>query len=223
MRRLLHALRRLRGRARSAELSPQQRVGRAYERYIGHLYEEDGWHVEFDGATKGFCDLGRDLIATRGDRRHIVQCKCWAKDKLIDESYVFKFFSSIAQFIVSKGMMQPGQDLLTTLDEQGVCAILVTTAKLSDQARQACRILGVRYREGVLLKPYPMIKCNVGASGSRIYHRPNDEFYDRIKIEPEKGEFYAWTEREARKAGFRRARRRKRRFVRTGLFPRVVR
>ena len=58
------------------------------------------------------------------------------------------------------------------------------------------------------LKDYPRIKCNVNADATRIYHLPCDPYYDRIRIEPEKGEFYAKTAAEAEAGGFRRARRR---------------
>ena len=56
---------------------------------------------------------------------------------------------------------------------------------------------------------YPCIKCNIGhdSEGNRtkIYHLPFDQQYDNTKIEPNKGEFYAVTVKEAENAGFRRA------------------
>lgn len=50
------------------------------------------------------------------------------------------------------------------------------------------------------------IKGNVSASG-RIYHLPGQEFYDRTRISPERGERWFCDEAEARAAGWRRARR----------------
>ena len=47
-------------------------IGRFYERYIGHLYEKDGWIVKFFGIIEGFDDLGRDLICKKGNEIHIV-------------------------------------------------------------------------------------------------------------------------------------------------------
>ena len=56
---------------------------------------------------------------------------------------------------------------------------------------------------------YPVIKCNLGhdefGNKEKIYHLPFDQQYDRIKIEPEKGEFYAMTVEEAENNGFRKA------------------
>lgn len=196
-------------RAKRTSSKTRWEIGRDYERYIGHLYEERGWRVAFDGATKGFHDMGRDLVARKGDTLHLVQCKRWARGKEIGETEVYKLFASMTQYTVSRGLLAPGRDILETLDRHRIKAVLVTTATLSAQARAACEALGVEYREEIPLARYPMIKCNVGADGSRIYHRPRDEFYDRICIEPEKGERYVWSARDAEAAGFRRAHRRR--------------
>jgi hypothetical protein len=39
-------------------------IGRDYERYVGYLYEVQGYSVYYQGIIEGFEDLGRDLIAT---------------------------------------------------------------------------------------------------------------------------------------------------------------
>jgi hypothetical protein len=85
---------------------------------------------------------------------------------------------------------------------------LVISCRLSKRAKKAADILGVDVRENVLLKAYPMIKCDV-APGTRekIYHLPFDQQYDRAKIFPGLGECYVDTVAEAEQRGFRRARR----------------
>ena len=51
-----------------------------------------------------------------------------------------------------------------------------------------------------------MIKCNINQTTKmRIYHLPFDQQYDRTKIVPASGEFYAATTAEAEGNGFRRA------------------
>lgn len=40
-------------------------IGRLYERYIGYLYEIEGWIVSYQGILKGFEDFGRDLICKK--------------------------------------------------------------------------------------------------------------------------------------------------------------
>jgi hypothetical protein len=53
---------------------------------------------------------------------------------------------------------------------------------------------------------YPCIKCNVSKiDGTKIYHLPFDQQYDKVKVEMRRGEFYCNTVAEAEKQGFRRA------------------
>lgn len=58
-------------------------IGRDYELFCGQSYEGDGWNVQYFGMEKKLNDLGRDLIAIKGNETHIIQCKYWSKEKLI--------------------------------------------------------------------------------------------------------------------------------------------
>ena len=60
-------------------------IGRDYERYIGYLYEKEGWTVNYQGIEKGLEDLGRDLICKKGNLIEIVQCKYWRAERTIHE------------------------------------------------------------------------------------------------------------------------------------------
>ena len=80
-----------------SNLSPSE-IGTFYERYIGHLYEEQGYHVKYNGAVNGFDDLGRDLIVMGGDEVLIIQAKCWARHKRINEKHIFQLYGSMAHF-----------------------------------------------------------------------------------------------------------------------------
>ena len=51
------------------------------------------------------------------------------------------------------------------------------------------------------------IKGNISRSGVRIYHMPNGTYYGRTKISESKGERWFCSEREARKAGWRKSKR----------------
>jgi hypothetical protein len=58
----------------------------------------------------------------------------------------------------------------------------------------------------LVTRAYPMIKCNINQSSQEnIYHLPFDQQYDRTKINPALGEFYATSVAEAESKGFRRA------------------
>lgn len=59
---------------------------------------------------------------------------------------------------------------------------------------------------GSEIELYPIIKCNMARrSGEKVYHPPFDEQYDKERIEPNRGEFFAMTVSAAERAGFRRA------------------
>lgn len=169
-------------------------VGKMYERYIGYLYERDGYDVEYVGIFKGFEDLGRDIIARKGHEIIVVQCKNWSKFRTIYEKHIFQFFGTVFQFRDANASKE-------------VKAVFATTTELSDVARRFAQELHIDLKENFKMdKNYPSIKCNISkVDGAKIYHLPFDQQYDKVKIEPKKGEFYCSTTLEAAKHGFRRA------------------
>lgn len=170
-------------------------IGRCYERYIGYLYEKMGWDVTYYGATKKLKDMGRDLICKRNNDIHIVQAKCWSKDKVIHEKHLFQLFGTTLLFE------------LECNDARKITPVFITTTSLSDVAKQAAKRLAITVRAEPLPKSYPIIKCNISSRGDeKIYHLPFDQQYDRVKIDRE-GEFYAISVDEAEASGFRRAKR----------------
>lgn len=169
-------------------------IGRLYERYVGYLFEEDGYLVQYVGIEKGLEDLGRDLICTKGDEIVVIQCKNWAKFKTIYEKHIFQFFGTVFKYKdENKG--------------KKVKAIFYTSTGLSELANRFAKELGIKVVENASFdKSYPSIKCNISKmEGGKIYHLPFDQKYDKVKIEKSKGEFYCATVAEAEKAGFRRA------------------
>lgn len=50
-------------------------IGLKYERYIGYLFETNGYEVEFNGAKRKYSDMGRDLIVSKDGTVFIVQTK----------------------------------------------------------------------------------------------------------------------------------------------------
>lgn len=182
----------------SGGLSPTA-IGRMYERFVGHLYEKDGWVVEYHGIVKGLEDLGRDLICKRGDEVHVVQVKCWSKEKLIHEKHIFQLYGTTQLFLMdySRGELFASR----------VTPRFVTTTSLSPVAKRAAEWLKIEVQENLALdKTFPMIKCNINqTTEERIYHLPFDQQYDRTKIVPSLGESYVATAAQAEKLGFRRA------------------
>jgi hypothetical protein len=169
-------------------------IGRLYERYVGYLYEQEGYLVDYVGIFKGFEDLGRDLICRKGKDIIIIQCKNWSQFRTIYEKHIFQFFGTVFQYKDEN-------------PDKEVKAIFYTSTQLSDLARRFAKELKIDLKENFkFVKEYPVIKCNVSmVDGTKIYHLPFDQQYDKTKIEKTRGEFYCTTVKEAEDAGFRRA------------------
>lgn len=167
-------------------------IGKIYERYVGYLYETEGWKVQYFGIHKRYEDLGRDIIATKGSEMHVVQCKNWSKFKSIYENHIFQLFGT-------------SYSMKKEYSSKNIVPVFFTSTVLSDVAREFAKLLGMKVFENKKVEQYPCIKCNVAANGEKIYHLPFDQQYDNVLIEPHKGEFYANTVKEAESKGFRRA------------------
>jgi len=168
-------------------------IGRDYERYIGYLYEFTGYSVYYQGIVEGLADLGRDLICVKDDDVEIVQCKYWSREKQIHEKHIFQLYGTAVAYRIDH-------------PEKQVSPCFMTSTTLSDRARQFANELKVKVYEDHLLEHYPCIKCNVSRrDGTKIYHLPFDQQYDRTLIEEERNERYVETVKEAEELGFRRA------------------
>jgi Restriction endonuclease len=183
-------------------------IGRDFERFVGYNLERGGYNVAYHGAIEGLEDLGRDLIAKKAGRVLIVQCKYWSRDRLIHEKHVFQTFATAVEYYLDNHAPDPGQGNLfgRGLDLSKVTPVLVVSCALSERAKQAAKVLGVKVQEFISLQRYPMIKCNIAqGAGEKIYHLPFDQQYDTAKILSALGECYAATVAEAEQLGFRRA------------------
>lgn len=171
-------------------------AGRAYERYIGYLYEKQGFSVKYNGAISGFEDMGRDLIVRSGNHVKIIQCKrlSKAKNRVIHENVVFQLHGSCVQYYLEHPSTK-------------VTGAIYTTTLLSDVARACAQAMGIEVHEDFPLQSYPMVKCNIGNDGVKRFHLPFSQMYDRLHISPAKGDFYATTVQEAMDAGFVKAKR----------------
>jgi hypothetical protein len=202
-------------------------IGRDYEMYVGHLYEQKGYSIEYKGIIDGFDDLGRDIIAVKDDEVCIIQCKNWAQYKKIHEKHIFQLFGTTMEYWVNNYRAEKQRQELFTqnlrneekpksfekfakfLNENKLRPIFFTSTNLSDKAKEMANALSVEVIENVPLGDFPRIKCNTNYDESglntKIYHLPMDQQYDRTIITKSKGEFYAFTVKEAENAGFRRA------------------
>lgn len=183
-------------------------IGRDYERYIGYLYETNGYKVEYMGIEKGLEDLGRDLVCIKNDEIEIVQCKCWASHKTIHEKHINQLYGTAVKYFLEHKQIVDRKKSLTLFPDlisSGIIkATFVTSTKLSDTAKKFADALGIKVIQEKPLEKYPLIKCNVAVNGEQIYHLPFDQQYDKTLIKSSR-EFYALTVKEAEAKGFRRA------------------
>lgn len=175
-------------------------IGRDYERYIGWLYEEKGFNVEYQGINEGKEDRGIDLICENKNQISLVQCKYWKEHVEIRENAVNQLYGTSTKFTKDKI-----KEALFESYCKPIKMIIFTSSTLSETAKEFAKTLDVIAHEKIKLERYPIIKCNISTSGEKIYHLPFDQQYDNTKIEKNKGEFYAMTIQEAEEAGFRRA------------------
>ena len=174
-----------------------EEIGRRYERYIGYLYEIDGYKVDYNGIKKGVKDGGVDLICSKRKELIIIQCKCRDEQGQIHENTILQLIANLSKY-------------KRKYPNKNVSAVLCTSHdNLDDEAKAT---LADEVAHGSLIhhiikaynNSYPKVKCNISDNGEKIYHIPDHSAtYDRIQIEINKGEFFAKTIKEAESAGFR--------------------
>ena len=171
-------------------------IGRDYELYIAYIYEMKGYSVDTFGSYMRVNDLGRDLIAKKGDKTAIIQCKYWSTKKEIHENHICQLYGTVICYCIEN-----------KLSIGDVNAVFVTSTTLSQKAKEFSNMLNIKVLENIPLKDFPRIKCNIGHDEwgqTKIYHLPIDPLYDKVKIS-KKGECYCNSVYEAESLGFRRA------------------
>jgi hypothetical protein len=187
-------------------------LGRDYERYIGYLYEKEGYLVYYQGIIEGLEDLGRDLIAKKGNEIAVIQCKYWSQYKIIHEKHICQLFGTTLKYWIedhkSLGTELKKQNYLFSelIKQSKIKGVFITSTSLSKTAHKFADALGIIVKEKYPFQKYPSIKCNISyATEEKIYHLPFDQQYDRTTIEKERNERYVETIAEAEHLGFRRA------------------
>ena len=175
-------------------------IGRDYEAYVGYTYEkQEKASVIYTGSRLRLEDLGRDLIVRSAEKTRIIQCKYWSQGKQIHEKHILQLYGTVILYKIEHGI---------SVKDDSVRGVLITNTVLSDKAKEIAEQLGIMYKEKYPMGDYPRIKCNIGRNRdgipTKIYHLPMDLQYDNVVID-KKGEFYAFTVKEAVDKGFRRA------------------
>ncbi len=77
--------------------------------------------------------------------------------------------------------------------------------RLETTAHEECDVCARRHERLLKRSEKCTIKGNINAKGERIYHIPGEQWYDRTKISPSKGERWFCSEAEAAATGWRKA------------------
>ena len=182
-------------------------IGKMYERYIGFLYEEEGYRVQYRGIELGLKDGGIDLVCTKNKSGEVllIQCKNWSANSIIYEKHICQLYG--ASRFYDKDIIQTeySEGLFSEIEWERVTPVFVTTTQLDNHALEVAKVLGVTVRNIEFDRNYPMIKCNIN-HGVKIYHLPFDQMYDKTQVlHRAAGECYKKTVAEAEELGFRRA------------------
>lgn len=180
-------------------------IGKSFERYVGYLYEIDGYTVDYYGIKNKLSDFGIDLICCKNGITKIIQCKYWSSSKLIRENVVNQLYGTTLKFAIENFKLKESLSRQLNCFDYQVYPIIYTSTQLSEDAKYFCKILNVDYFENIRITDYPVIKCHLNENGDKIYHLPFDLQYDRIKNDQDGRLIYVGTIIEAENLGYRRA------------------
>ena len=163
------------------------KYGRDYERYIGYLWEKDGYKVIYNGAVEGVFDGGIDLICICEDECILIQCKRWkntvSKEYIKRLNYVAKKFQ---RYHPEYSEVKPY--FYTTSD------YTKDAYNIADKYDIECCI-----EKFNSVREYPPVKCLIH-NGDKIYYLPFDKEFDRISVE--NGCDYKFKIADAERAGY---------------------
>lgn len=114
-------------------LKERQKIGQEYEKYVARHFRRKGYTVSLNGVKKGFDDEGIDLICTKNGETLLIQCKNWAKEKMIHENYIFQLYGAWKFY--------------EKAEKTEATAYFYCTCKVTNQARIIARILGIKLVE----------------------------------------------------------------------------
>ena len=115
------------------DLKERQKIGQEYEEYVARYFRRQGYTVSLNGIKRGFDDEGIDLICTKAGETLLIQCKNWAKEKIIHENYIFQLYGAWKFY--------------EKTEKTEAIACFYCTCKVTNQARIIARILGVKIVE----------------------------------------------------------------------------
>ena len=179
----------------NARTENKWKYGRDYERYVGYLFEREGFSVIYNGATKGSSDGGIDLFCFKDGIVYPIQCKRWKKK--VDAEEIDKFVRAVSIFNRNRSSYP------IPLCYSTVIPIFYTTSDYTDYARWKAHDVNVicRVQSFNNIREYPAVKCTA-LNGRKVYYLPFDRDFDSIHVGVYRGGCYKFSVLEAEQAGF---------------------
>ena len=170
-------------------------LGIEYERYIGYLWESQGYKVIYNGATKGSADGGIDLIFISEFTTYVIQCKRWKKGSYINTEEIKKFHQNVKKFKKSNREL---------IGDNNLSAIFYSTVKFTSDAKKVAKRYKIdcQVKEFNIVYEYPSVKCGKTYDGRKFYCLPFDEEFDKIQLHCDRGDCYKFTIDDAEKSGY---------------------
>ncbi len=170
-------------------------IGKKYERFLQYYYEiKKNWDVYNNGIRNGYKDLGRDLICYQNKTIRIIQAKYWNRNKTIFSNHIHQLAGSSASYVYCKKKFR----------DFNIQKYLCYRNKIDETAVKEAKKLKIKLEFIEIEETYPRIKCNISKNGAKIYHLPFDKYYDLVKIDKNKGEFYCYDVNQALGLNFKR-------------------
>ena len=168
--------------------------GRQYERYVGYLFEEKGFAVNYNGLSKGLEDGGIDLVARAPRKIRLVQCKRWRMPVNVD--VVSRLQGAVGRFIYEE---RRGKPAATRTSIRGVIA---TTGGIEAEALELAAHFGIYVMPRLKYAMYPAIKAQRITSDGGRFLLPFTQGYDRMRLNQRAGDCFFASIREALANGF---------------------
>lgn len=153
-------------------------IGLEFERFCGYNLEKSGYSVKYWGILKGKADGGIDLIATKKNKILYVQCKYWGNSKTIRENTISQLFG--ASFKMALDNKETYESFIDKIKSKKIEMALFTKTELSQEAKDFCDKLNIKYIENVTIEDYPRVKTIEGTE--KIFYIPSDLQYDKIIV-----------------------------------------
>lgn len=171
------------------------KYGRDYERYIGYLFEREGFSVVYNGAINGSSDGGIDLFCFKSGIVYPIQCKRW-KNQVGDEE-IYKFAEAVERFKRNRSSYP-----IPLIYSKVMPLFYSTNGYTVDAERTASsKNITCQVQKFNSIREYPAVKCTF-REGKKVYYLPFDNDFDSIRVGVYRGGCYKFSVLEAEKEGF---------------------